>query len=261
MSLCLPQPLAGPTLPQNAWWHQLHTDPAAVVRLWLFPSIGSGAAIWHPWIKPLAGAAEIISVCLPGREARLSQAPVPRMDALAEAIAGEMASCVDDRDVFCGHGMGALLAFEVAGRLRRSRSAGPRGLVVCGVRAPHLAPKDEVLHRMSPADFVAAVERRYGAMPNEFRDRPEFLELLLPALRADLEAEETYIRHASVPLDIPILALAGSQDCIVSRHAMVAWCVHTRAQFELDHVAGGHFFATEKPVATANRVRMFLAKF
>jgi medium-chain acyl-[acyl-carrier-protein] hydrolase len=261
MSTCLPPPIAALPLPQNAWWHQLHTDPNAVVRLWLFPCLGSGAAIWHPWIKPLAGAAEIVSVCLPGREARLNQAPVPRMDSLAGAIADQMYPYVDDRDVFCGAGMGALLAFEVASRLRGRRSIGPRGLVVCGIRAPHHAPEAEILHRMSAIDFVAAVERRYGAMPNEFRDRPEVLELLLPALRADLEADETYVRHSSVPLDIPILALAGNQDRIVSRSAMWGWCAHTRAHFELDQVPGGHFFATQNSVATADRVRTFLSKF
>lgn len=261
MSICLVTPNATLPLPHNAWWHQLHADPSTVVRLWLFPCLGAGAAVWHPWIKPLTGAAEIISVCLPGRETRFGQAPVARLDDLATALTAVMAPQVDERDVLCGHGMGALLAFEVASRLRRERCAGPRGLVVCGARAPHHAPGHELLHRMSPLDFVAAVERRYGDLPREFRDRPEFLEALLPALRADLEAEETYVRCTKAPLDIPILALAGSSDRLVSRSNMWAWRAHTSGRFESDQISGGHFFVLDNAPIAASRVRSFLSQF
>lgn len=246
-------------LPASKWWQWLHSDPAACIRLWCFPCIGSGAAIWRPWITPLAGAAEIVSVCLPGRETRLGEAPLTRIEDLVSAFVAEIAPCIDERDVFCGHGMSALLAFEVSRRLQAERAAGPRGLIACGTRAPHHRQSVPPLHPLAPRAFVAAVEERYGRIPAELSARPEFLELLLPALRADLEAEESYRYEPHAPLDIPLLAVAGAADALAPLTSMLGWRLHTTARFEFGSVAGGHFFAIENPIETARRVRDFLA--
>jgi medium-chain acyl-[acyl-carrier-protein] hydrolase len=246
-------------LAPSAWWQRLNPDSTAGRRLWLFPCIGTGSAAWRPWASRLASAAELVALCLPGREARLFEAPYTRMDKLANALAVQLAPWVDERDLFCGHGVGGLVAFEVARRLRAADSAAPGALIVCGSRAPHQALAAEPLHLLSPRQFLDAVEARYGAVPTELRKRPEFLELLLPTLRADLEMMETYTYAGNSPLEIPLLAIAGASDPVVDRRSLASWRNYTADRFETAQIPGKHFIAIENPDATATRVRQFLA--
>ncbi len=251
----------GLQLPNSKWWQCLFSDPDACIRLWGFPCIGAGAAIWRPWAGPLAGAAELLAVCLPGRDARLCEAPVTRIDVLATAMAAEFELHSDERDVFLGHGLGALLAYEVARRLRRDGAPGPRALIVCGERPPDTPRRPApFLHTLSPREFKAGVERTYGDIPAEFAQCPEALEFLLPMLRADVEALETYVFDRRFErLDIPILAMAGTSDALVSADDLRAWCRHTTSWFQSVQVAGSHFIVTDNVFETADRARTFLA--
>jgi medium-chain acyl-[acyl-carrier-protein] hydrolase len=70
----------------------------------------------------------------------------------------------------------------------------------------------------------------------------ELREMLLPALRADLRACETYWYSPEDPLDCPISAFGGAQDQMVSRRELAAWRAQTRSRFTLRMLAGGHFF-------------------
>jgi surfactin synthase thioesterase subunit len=82
--------------------------------------------------------------------------------------------------------------------------------------------------------------------------------MLLPTLRADLEIYETYAHTDAAPLNVPMLALGGTEDSIVARADILAWRSHTTASFEADFFPGGHFFPQANLVAVASRVRQFL---
>jgi medium-chain acyl-[acyl-carrier-protein] hydrolase len=246
------------TLPANEWWHCASRDAAAPIRLWCFPFAGGGAAMWHPWAGHLSHVAEIVPVCLPGRESRLAQAPFTRIDDLVSSLADEMSPYVNENDVFCGHSLGGLVGFELARELRARGLNGPKALVIFATRAPHLPRTRPPLHQLAPREFLAAVEQRYGAIPGEIRSNPEFLELLLPALRADLELFETYSYQSGAPLEIPVLALGGTDDRLVARREIELWQQHTLGSFEADFMRGGHFFPQDDLAETSARVRRFL---
>ena len=115
-------------------------------------------------------------------------------------------------------------------------------------------------HVVLARDFVAEIERRYGAIPEEIRAHPEFVALLLPPLRADMEAYETHRATPAPPLESPLLALGGLQDRMVSRADLLAWRTHAAGIFEADLFSGGHFFPQEQLPDVARRVRRFLAE-
>lgn len=247
-------------VPRSKWWHRLVSPPACVPRVWCFPCVGSGTAIWLPLARQLAADADLLAVCAPGRDARLNEAPCANLDELADLIASELAPVADARDVFLGHGMGALLAFEVAQRRRAAGRGELRGLVACSSHPPHHRWSAPQLHRLPPRDFLAGVERHYGPVPPELRAEPEFLEHLLPALRADLEAVETYRPRNHEPLGCPILAISGTADPLVPSAAMLGWKVHTTAACEICRIPAGHFVLTESSPLVAHTVRHFLAR-
>jgi surfactin synthase thioesterase subunit len=109
-------------------------------------------------------------------------------------------------------------------------------------------------------EFLAEVERRYGPIPPEIRNAPEFLDLLLPVLRADLQMYETYQHVAAAPLDVPVLALGGNTDAIVSRAQVLDWRAYTRGEFVAEILPGGHFFPQDDVRLTTERVRTFLGR-
>lgn len=247
-------------LPPGKWLMCPRPDPSAPLRLWCVPFAGGGAAVWHPWAAPFAGLAEVVAVRLPGRENRLSEAPLNRLVQIIPLLLELIAPYAVEDYVLCGHSLGGLIAFELTHALRAQGLRLPRALIVSGVRAPHHPPDFPLLHRLPQREFLTEVQRRYGAIPPEIREHPEFLDLLLPVLRADLEVYETYRHVPAPPFELPLLALGGEADAIVSRPQVTDWSCYTTGAFESAMLPGGHFFLQEHPGATTDRVRQFLAR-
>jgi surfactin synthase thioesterase subunit len=72
------------------------------------------------------------------------------------------------------------------------------------------------------------------------------MQLLLPILRADFEAIESYRYDPDkAPLHVPIVAFAGLDDPRVSQERVEAWAVHTDAGFKRQYFSGDHFFISK----------------
>jgi surfactin synthase thioesterase subunit len=98
------------------------------------------------------------------------------------------------------------------------------------------------MHTLPDAQFVAEVCRRYGGVPDAvLRDR-DLLALLLPCLRADVTAVETYGYSAGEPLACPISAFGGTDDATVSLDELEAWREETTGPFKVELLPGDHFF-------------------
>jgi len=75
----------------------------------------------------------------------------------------------------------------------------------------------------------------------------EILRMVLPALRADFTAIETYRYRpdgARVPLSCPLSVLTGESDPRVAVGEAMAWRDFTRGAFTFRSFPGGHFFLT-----------------
>lgn len=95
----------------------------------------------------------------------------------------------------------------------------------------------------SDAEVVEWLRDRYRAMPAAILAEPELLELLLPVLRADLIANETYEPAPEPRLEVPLTVFYGSDDDLVPEHALAGWASFTTGPVETVRVEGGHFFA------------------
>jgi surfactin synthase thioesterase subunit len=152
-----------------------------------------------------------------------------------------------ERLILVGNSYGALLAYETARRLMRAGVPVER-LIVSGFRSPRLSCTEAPLHRLPLPRLRAELEARYGSAPG---DDFEWLDLAQAALRADLEACDTY-RHAhkdllSVPLDV----LHLTQDSSVAPDELAAWAQTTTGPFRILPLAAGHFPWASQPVAAA----------
>jgi len=239
----------------------VRSKPQPHLRLFCFPYAGGGASLFRPWSDKLPSEVEVCPVQLPGRENRLREPAFTRLTPLIQALAQALRPYMDIPFAFFGYSMGALISFELARYLRKTRSGsmaganpastiaeispGPLQLFVAAHRAPQLPQSHPDLHRLpetAPDSFIFDALDRLGGTPTTVRQHAELMQLMLPTLRADFALCETYVYSADDPLSCPITAFGGEQDSRVSLASLSAWRDQTRGSFMLNILPGNHFF-------------------
>ena len=211
----------------------------AEVRLVCFPHAGGAASYYFPVSRQLSSVADVLAVQYPGRQERRREPGLRSVAQLADLLAEELRPWTDRPLAFFGHSMGALLGYEVARRLEQT---GVRLLVLfaSGRGAPSCR-RDEGVHLRDDRGLVDKV-RELGGTNSTLLDDPEMMEVLLPAIRADYEAVETYRHVPGPPLSCPVVAFTGDADPQVTLAEAERWREHTSAGFELHTYPGGHFY-------------------
>jgi medium-chain acyl-[acyl-carrier-protein] hydrolase len=215
---------------------------AARLRLLCVPYAGVGPSAYRRWAQDLPADIEVGVVHLPGRESRLREAPFTRIEPLIEAAVPALRPFLDLPFAMFGHSMGALVAFELARRFRDEGWGSPTHLFVSGRRAPHLPPRHPAIAHVPDDEFVLEIRRRYNGIPDEVMRHRDLLALLLPGLRADLSAIETYAHRSGAPLDCPIAAFGGLLDPEATEVELVGWRQQTTGALSVQMFRGGHFF-------------------
>jgi medium-chain acyl-[acyl-carrier-protein] hydrolase len=223
------------------WLHWPRPRDQARHRLFCFHYAGGGPAIFFPWLERLPEAIDLSAINLPGRGARLFEAPLAGVGPVIQALIPHLTPHLDRPFAFFGHSMGALLAFELARELRRRKGPSPVHLFLSAHRAPQLPPESEPIHTLDDQAFKEELRQLNGTPPSVL-ENDELMQLLLPALRADFATCETYTYEPAPPLDIPITAFGGTEDPDVSEEALSAWRLQTTRSFSLRRLPGDHFF-------------------
>jgi medium-chain acyl-[acyl-carrier-protein] hydrolase len=161
---------------------------------------------------------------------------------LVVGLADELALYWNAPFAFFGHSMGALVAYELSCHLQK-RDIVPRRLFVSGHRSPELPLSHPELHAV-PDQLLVDHLRSLGGTPEALLRHEELLAFILPVLRKDLQACETYAfpSERTQPLECPISAFAGADDRLAPPTAVSGWRKHTREQFALRVLPGNHFF-------------------
>src|SRR5258708_6156639 len=183
----------------------LREGSPTTLRLYCLPYAGGSARLFRPWRNFLAPQIALCGVEYPGRGTRISEPTIDRIDKLAAELADALACAPPGPYALFGHSMGALVAFETSHQLVGRRAPLPILLVASGHGAPSLPRAAEPVHSSSDQDFIARL-RELNATPPEALEMPDFLELMLPILRADFRAAETYVAANRPKLQIPIAA-------------------------------------------------------
>ncbi|MDB5862182.1 MAG: malonyl CoA-acyl carrier protein transacylase, partial [Ramlibacter sp.] len=156
--------------------------------------------------------------------------------------------------MFYGHCLGALIAYELALRLREEGLPMPDLLVTAGVMGPHLyvAPN---AHKL-PADKLLELLRVIGyPFARRLGEDTEFQRRRLPVIRADLEAMAGYEYTQSRPLELPITAISLRHDLWSYPLRTDSWKLHTLNDCRVLEWEGDHYAPLRHPELIHEEVR------
>jgi pyochelin biosynthetic protein PchC len=240
----------------DAWIRRFHPAPDAPTRLVCLPHAGGAASYYLSFAKALGTTTDLISVQYPGRQDRRAEPVVSSVPELADQLAHVITPLADRPLTLFGHSMGASVAFELARRLEATGN-GPAAVFASARRAPSVNVDDGV-HLLDDAGLIAEV-KKLGGTGSELLDDPDIQQMVLPAIRGDYTAAETYRVATDVTVACPITALCGDTDPKVAIDEAQLWRGHTTGGFELKVFAGDHFYIDNNNAAIMTLLRAHLA--
>jgi medium-chain acyl-[acyl-carrier-protein] hydrolase len=222
------------------------THSAAGLMLFCIPHAGGGASVYRNWASDLAPDVIVKRPQLPGREGRFGEPALTTLDsALADLLRSVNPDMPGPYAVF-GHSMGALLAFELAHRLRDNTGREPVHFFVSACRAPHFPPMAAPCSDLPQKEFVEVINQRYGGIPDAILADDAMMSALLPAIRADFRILEHYRAADRPPLNCPISAFGGWNDTATPLSTIEAWRHYTTGSFNLTMFDDGQFYLQSK---------------
>ncbi|HEX3784968.1 MAG TPA: alpha/beta fold hydrolase [Pseudonocardiaceae bacterium] len=236
---------------EDLWIRCFHPAPQRPISLFCLPHAGGSASNYFAFSAAVGEVAEVFAVQYPGRQDRWQDKPLADLRELAAPIADALAAWGERPLALFGHSMGSALAFELTRSLEQ-RGIEPLHLFASGGRAPAL-PRDEKIHLLDDEGLITEMKALGGTDPRLF-DEPDLLEMVLPAVRADYTAIETYLAEPGATVRAPITVLTGEADPRTTVEQAKGWQQHTTGEFDLRVFPGGHFFLYDQVPEIARTV-------
>lgn len=216
-------------------------NPQSRMRLFCFPYAGGTAAVFRNWPQYFRSEIEVCAIQYPGRGSRRAEPLSDDVVDLMNGIYQDLQPFLKKPFAFFGHSMGALVSYEFARRLQREKQPEPFQLFISGCMAPHVRIIDEPTYNLPEPELIAELRNLQGT-PGEVLDNAELMRLMMPIIRADFKASQTYKYIPGPPLECSLRAFGGIEDEKVSREKVEMWSEHTRGSFRAQMLPGDHFF-------------------
>lgn len=222
-------------------------------QLFFLPFAGAHLNSYKPITQELRMDYECHVVELPGHGSRYGEPLLECIESMVSFCFDEIMSKRNNKPwgVF-GHSLGAVLASLVCNRSPFRRDA-PEWIVLSGRAGPGISDCAILRHQLSREDLLKEVTKM-GGIQQEIMSHPELVELMVPILRADFRAIETFDYTTFPHLNVPILVLGGTTDSI-REDQLQAWESITSEKCEVKMVEGGHFFLFQNVSNVASFIR------
>lgn len=230
----------------NKWTIIPEARPNAAVRLLCFHHACGGAYGFRTWPRMLRTDVELVAVQLPGRENRYSEPLLSSAEAVLDTLICSLGDSLGSRYAVFGHSLGALLAYLLACRVRRSAELPmPIHLFLSSATAPKplscAGPAHTAGHSLTDEALIRKITA-LGGTPAEILNDRALLEMFLPVLRADLSILAEASLAARQVIDIPFTILGGSDDSTVHPKDLESWRDLSSQACETHVLQGGHFY-------------------
>lgn len=238
----------------------------AALRVLIVPHAGAGAASGLAFAHHAPADWLVATARMPGRESRVRE-DVPELPGLVDDIAATLRALPGTAPlIVVGVCSGAIIGLEAVRALQREageRAAAPvAGLVAVSQWAvteqpdpgrPSLRDTDE------PARVLEILEE-FGGVPAALSANAEMLELVLPAIVADMRAVEDYLSGPDPLLACPLLTVFGDGDELCPDERTADWSLFSEDVRSV-LVPGGHMLLAEDPAALVDALADSLDHF
>jgi polyketide synthase 12/epothilone polyketide synthase D len=243
-----PSPTGSRPSPSNALFspsNRQHGEPR--LRVVYFPGAWQSESM-PTWLEKadLGPDVEVHAVQLAGRGLRRDEPASTQLTAIVDELVPGILALSDRPLVFVAHCMGALVAYEVARRLKLLGAPGPARCVFSGTVGPHIyvAPNAHLIPDGKILDLFQVISHPLAA---ELRANEGLRREMMPLIRTDLEVMAGYQYVPGPQLDCPITVLAGRNDLWAYPLQAGTWAAHTRSpRVEVQMNDGDHFFPDKK---------------
>jgi medium-chain acyl-[acyl-carrier-protein] hydrolase len=233
------------------------------VRLYCLPCAGGLASIYYKWRAYLSEEIELVPIELAGKGQRWEEHPYQGLNEAVADVYENIRHSLNERPyAIWGHSMGAIIAYELAHRIRRSSRRNPEHLLLAGHKAPHIRGTSKNLHRLSDEEFKQEI-LALGGTPNDIFINKELAAMFIPILKSDYRILETYeYKPHSDRLDCNISIFYGSEDTLFAAEDAAAWeQLYTARTCDIYGYTGGHFFIHEQAKSVVEKVNNILNRF
>ena len=226
------------------------------VRLVCLAHAGGSAMLYRRWMQRLPRGVQVVALELPGHGSRCALPAHSEWPALIDTLLVELAERLDDDEPFAvfGHSMGALVGLELVHALRARHGLAPVWFGASASVAPSRRNRETHWLNCTHEAMVARL-RELGGTPAQLLDDRDFIDFVLPVLRADFHLCGTYAPLATAggaavreTLACPMDVFTGRDDrataCVED---VVAWRDETRGRCTLHCFDGGHFYLDGTP--------------
>jgi len=229
-----------PAMPSDAGHEPRPQTGDGIGTIVVFPHAGGDAATYRRLATAFAAAgSEVFVMQYPQHPGRFSEPAAQTIAELAEGLfdAGPWEN-LGPIQLF-GHCMGSVVAFEFA-KIAERHGVVISTLWVSGGAAPSALADLPPLPASD--DAVLADITELGGTDSRLLEDPEFLDLLIPAVRADYVALNQYSAARNDVITADITAISGCGDERIGIDSLRQWALHTSGRYTLHSLDGGHFF-------------------
>ena len=232
-------------LNSSKWATPLNIENKARINLFCFPSAGSGANSFKQWAEVIPNWVKLYGIQYPGRETRWSEKPETDAKTLAAKIVGGITPLLNNLPfAFFGHSYGALLAFEAAHILNANHRPTPARLFLSARRGPQFAAEQPRFSSLPSGQFLEKLID-FNGTPAAVLANEELMDLMIPIIRADFAADESYLDSRKTPLALDLSIYRGKSDTHVPYKQLCAWADTTTGSTTTHTFTGDHFYLND----------------
>jgi surfactin synthase thioesterase subunit len=210
------------------------------MNLYCFPFAGGNKYSYNNFLPCLKPGLTMVPVELPGRGARSKEPLLVDVREMAYDLFLKIRAELSRPYAFYGHSMGSVLAYLVARHALEAGLCGPNHLFLSGRGGLCTMPGGKIMHTLPTDAFVEEI-RHLGGTPEKLLDDKDLIHFMVPVLKADFQAVESYREEIIKPLDVPVTVMTGNQD-LSHGTQQAGWQKISTRLIESIVFDGGHFF-------------------